>query len=89
MASTFKSNSAGWRKVLRSDQAQAATNQVAERKAAVARSIARVDTGAYRDSIHVEEAPTNNRARSVVVADVPYALVLEAKDNTLGKALAS
>lgn len=89
MASSFKSNSAGWRRVLKSPGAQAATNTEAEQVAARARASARVDTGAYRDGIHVEQDPTPNRARSVVLSSVNYDAYVEARDNTLGKALGS
>jgi len=53
------------------------------------------DSGAYRDSIHVEvqsrEAYKGNHswARSKVVADVDHALKVESKHGTLAKALGS
>lgn len=87
MARSFRSNSAGWSKVLRGRGAQDATDTAAELAAARARAAAPVNTGAYRDSIHVVEAPTPNRARSEVRADVPHATLVEARDNTLGRSL--
>ena len=58
----------------------------AERIAAAARAAAPVDTGAYRASIHVETDRTD-RMRKRVIADVPYALVVEAEHGPLGKAI--
>jgi len=46
-----------------------AQDEVAEEIAEAARSVAPVDTGAYRDSIHIEDGK--------VVADVDYAAVIE------------
>ena len=87
MADRFTSNSAGWRRVLRGRGAQSATSAQAARVAAAARAAAPVDTGEYRDSITVVDDPTPNRARSKVVAPVRHAALVEARSNTLGRAL--
>lgn len=45
-------------------------------------------SGDYEDSLHIVD-DHSDRARSRVVADVPYAVAREAKDRTLGRALDS
>lgn len=89
MVSGYTSNSAGWRKVLRSQGAQGATNAAAEQRAAVARSIAPVRTGHYRESIEVKPAPTQTAAESHVVAEASYSIYVEAQDNVLGRSISS
>lgn len=89
MASSFRPNRAGWRTLMRSQGVQGATDSAAERRAAVARDIAPVKTGRYRASVHAEPDPTANGARSLVVADVDYAIFVEARDNVLGRAIGS
>ncbi len=51
-----------------------------------AKASAAVRSGAYRDSIHIETDRTDRMVKRVV-SDVPYALVLEARDGTLARAL--
>ena len=58
----------------------------AEDVASRARSSAPVDTGAYRDSIHLEETHTD-RLVVRVVADVDYAMVVEANTGNLARSL--
>jgi hypothetical protein len=82
-----KLNHAGMRELLTSAGVQQDLDNRTERMAAAAQAAAPVQSGDYRDSIHAEPAPTRKRARAKVVADVPYALVVEAKHRTLGRAL--
>lgn len=58
----------------------------AEAVASRARSTAPVTSGAYRDSIRVETDITD-RVVAHVVADVPYALVVEFATGNLGHAV--
>jgi len=58
----------------------------AEKVASAARSNAPVASGAYRDSIHVETAHTDRIVKRVV-ADVNYAMVVEANNGTLARSL--
>lgn len=74
------------RTLLRSKKVRADMHTRAERVAEAARASAPVDTGAYRDSIHVEDA-TTDRAVGRAVADVSYALALEARTRTLGTSI--
>lgn len=61
----------------------------ATRVANKARADAPVDTGAYRDSIHVEVEETSHRVVAKVVADVEDALIVEAQTGNLNRALRS
>lgn len=58
----------------------------AERALSAAQSSAPVASGAYRDSLHVETDHTDRMVKRVV-ADVPYALVVEANTGNLSRAL--
>lgn len=83
----FKLNHAGVQALL--DGAQGVDSLVrgeAEKVAAAARSNAPVASGAYRDSIHLEETHTD-RLVVRVVADVPYAMNVEADHGTLARSL--
>lgn len=51
-----------------------------------AQSNAPVDTGAYRSSLHIESDRTDRMVKRVV-ADVDYALVVEAEHGVLAKAM--
>lgn len=70
---TFKYRPAVEREIARSAQMRAATRARAQRSADEARRLAPVDSGKYRDSIHVEE--TEDGAR--VVADADHAVHVE------------
>ncbi|WP_169515674.1 HK97 gp10 family phage protein [Glaciibacter superstes] len=59
----------------------------AEQVAAAARASAPVDTGDYRDSIHVEVVHTPFRVVAKVVADSDHAMLVESKHGTLSRAL--
>lgn len=59
----------------------------AARVAARARSTAPVDTGAYRDSIHVEDATLDGVPAVIVVADAPHSGIVEATTGNLSRAL--
>jgi hypothetical protein len=58
----------------------------AQEIAARARSSAPVDTGAYRDSIHVEVIETPYRTVARVVADSDDALLVESRTGNLARA---
>lgn len=58
----------------------------AQAVASAARANAAVDSGEYRDSIHVETDHTDRMVKRVV-ADAPHSLVVEARDGTLSTAL--
>lgn len=74
----FRPTRNGVEKVAQSEEIRRALRKVAEHQADEARRTAPVDTGAYRDSIHVEEDTSpDGRARVFVVADDPKAAALE------------
>lgn len=79
-------NHAGMAELLKSAGVRAEMTRRAESVASAARSRAPVESGTYRDSIHVEQA-TTDRAVARVVADAPYALLVEANTRTLGSSI--
>jgi hypothetical protein len=84
--SQFKLNHAGMAQLLKSGEISADMMRRAESAASAARGFAPVESGAYQGSIHAESA-TTDRAVGRVVADVDYALVVEAKTRTLGRSV--
>lgn len=86
MAARFKLNSAGVKEILNGDIARKACRPAAERALAAAQSGAKVDSGEYQDSLHIEEDHTD-RLVFRMVADAPHSLAVEARDRTLGRAL--
>lgn len=92
MPTSFRTNSAGWSRLLRSRGVQESTNRGAQKIVDNAKDIAptgpaRGITGRYHDSLKVKEAHGGAAAESHAVADVPYADWVEARHNTLGRAM--
>jgi hypothetical protein len=86
MAATFRLDHGGMRALLRSPGVRADLQRRAESVASAARAAAPVQSGAYRNSIHVQ-SDTTDRAVARVVATVPYAVEVEFDTRTLGRAL--
>lgn len=85
--SRFRLNSAAIKAMLDGGNGvEALLDEAAEQRADRARSGAPVASGAYRNSIHVETDRTDRMVKRVV-ADVPYAMVVEANTGNLGRAL--
>lgn len=82
----FKLNSAGVGELLKSAEVRAQCTKAAEGVLGRAKGNAPVDSGAYRDSIHIEQ-DTTDRAAVRVVADVPYATIVESKTGNLARSL--
>lgn len=79
-------NGAGMRALLRDPGVRAELTRRAERVLAAAKESAPVDTGEYRDSLHVIE-DTTDRAAVRVGSDAPHGLLVEAKTGNLARAL--
>lgn len=60
---------------------------VAEDVAGTARATAQVDTGAYRDGIHVEVNRRGKRTVATVVASDPKSMIIESRTGNLARAL--
>lgn len=75
-----------FRAFLKSDDARRVAHAGAEKVLAEAQSTARVDTGAYRDSLHIV-SDTTDRAVERVATDDPGGMAIEVRDNTLRSAL--
>lgn len=86
MAVTVKLNHAGMAALLNSSEVRAMLTEHAEPVLAAAQADPHDDSGAYEASLHIEQA-TTDRAVARVVADVPYALALEANYGILARAL--
>lgn len=72
---------------LNSAEVRAYVGIVAQRAVSEAKATAPVGTGAYRDSIHIEHEQAQHRQVDKVVADVPYAIYVEARTGNLARAL--
>lgn len=79
-------NPAGIRELLNSSGVRAEVNRVANPVLAAAQAGAPVESGAYRGSLHIEEA-TTDRAGAHVVASVSYAVFVEARTGNLARSL--
>lgn len=79
---------AGIGEMLNDDALRRKLRPIAERVAAQARATAPVDSGQYRDSIHVE-SDTTDRVVERVVADAPHAMVVESRTGNLARALSA
>ena len=87
MSARFKLNTgAPFEQILKSDEVRAFITERAERVLAAAQSSAPVASGTYRASLHIEQ-DTTDRAVARVVADVPYAMVVEADTGNLARAI--
>lgn len=85
--SRFKLNSSGIQSYLDGDHGvEALLSSEAEERASRARSTAPVSSGAYQASIHVETDHTDRMVKRVV-ADVPYALIVEANTGNMARSL--
>ena len=84
--SKFSLNHGGMAALLKSSGVRSFVTSRADAVLSAAESSAPVDTGAYRSSLHIEQA-TTDRAVVRVVADVSYALVVEAETGNLSRAL--
>ena len=82
-----KWNSAAAQEYLNGEHGVAAVLEAkASRVASAAQSSAPVESGAYRNSIHVATEHTDRMVKRVL-ADVPYAFAVEARAGILAKAL--
>ena len=88
MAATITLNHGGMAELLNSSSVRAMLTEHAEPVLAAAQADPHDDSGAYEASLHIEQAVTD-RAVVRVVADVPYAMVLEANYGILSRALDS
>lgn len=61
--------------------------EVAGEIADIARQTAPVESGDYRNSIHVEIAARSRRLAAEVIADDPKAMIIEARTGNLARAL--
>lgn len=82
-------NGRGVKDLLRDPGVVAHMEERMGRALSTAQADAPVDTGAYRDSLHLETVANPTRTVVRLVADVDYSLAVEAKTGTLTRALDS
>lgn len=73
--------------VLREPKVEALVDAAAGQVLATAKATAPVDTGEYRDSIHIEHHDSRYRRSTRVVADDEESMYIEAKTGNLARAL--
>lgn len=83
----FKLNAAGVADVLQSDDIARELTARMEAALAKAQADAPVDSGAYRASLRLVQTVFDNRVAVSLVAEVAYALAVEADTGTLSRAL--
>lgn len=86
MGIPIKLDHAGMGELLKSAEVRDALTQRAEKVLAKAKADAPVDTGAYRDSLHIEQA-TTDRAVVRVSGGTDHDWIVEAKTGNLARAL--
>ena len=72
-----RASAAEWRALKTSPAMQGAVGEVAQDGLEYAQMIAPVDTGAYRDSFHLDEVITDDRAVAFLVNDADHAAEVE------------
>jgi len=87
MARRVKIHSAGATAILKSEAVRRYLYDLLGPAEAQAKASAPRKTGAYAASIHRESDIGRSRARGLLVADAPHALVVEANTGTLAGAL--
>ncbi|MEI3845211.1 MULTISPECIES: HK97 gp10 family phage protein [unclassified Microbacterium] len=73
--------------ILRTARVETLTDEVAERALAIAKSTAPVDSGDYRDGLHIEHYEATYRRTTRVVGDDAKTLLIESKTGNLARAL--
>lgn len=86
MGIPIKLDHAGMAALLKSAEVRDALTQRAEKVLAKAKADAPVDTGAYRDSLHIEQA-TTDRAVVRISGGTDHDWIVEAKTGNLARAL--
>jgi hypothetical protein len=85
-AAKISLNHAGMDELLKSAEVRDALTQRAEKVLSAAKSAAPVDTGAYRDGLHIEQA-TTDRAVVRVSGGTDHDWAVEAKTGNLARSL--
>jgi hypothetical protein len=83
---TIKLSDIGMGELLNSDDVRSALTERAQQILAKAKADAPVDTGAYRDGLHIEQA-TTDRAVVRVSGSTDHDWIVEAKTGNLARAL--
>lgn len=73
--------------IMRTAGVERLTDAAAERALSIAKSTAPVDTGDYRDGLHIEHRESRYRRVTRVVGDDAKTLLIESKTGNLARAL--
>lgn len=73
--------------IMRTARVERLTDDAAERVLAVAKANAAVDTGEYRDGLHIEHRESRYRRVTRVVGDDAKTMLIESKTGNLARAL--
>ncbi len=73
--------------VLRQPKVEAVVDQAAQRALAVAKATAPVDSGEYRDGLHIEHHDSRYRRAARVVGGDDKTMIIESKTGNLARAL--
>jgi hypothetical protein len=73
--------------IMRTAGVERLTDDAAERALAIAKATAPVDTGDYRDGLHIEHRESKHRRVTRVVGDDAKTLLVESKTGNLARAL--
>lgn len=80
-------NSVFFDEILKSAEVENVTMEIAESGLAIAKASAPVDSGAYRDKLHIEVKESRWRKVVRVIGTDPKTLLIEAKTGNLARAL--
>lgn len=83
----MKWNEGFFSEILNSDDVVGIVTNIANQVESVAKANAPVDTGAYRDSIHVVVKRRGKRTVAAVVASSSHSMLVESRTGNLARAL--
>jgi hypothetical protein len=84
---TVTFNTVYFDQIMKSAGVESVTREAAERALAIAKSTAPVDTGSYRDQLHLEMRESQYRRVIRVVGSDPKTMLIESKTGNLARAL--
>lgn len=87
MAKDFEPNDAFFDSILRSPAVERLVDEAAGRVLENAQSGAPVDTGAYKDGLHIEHHDSQYRRVARVVGSDPKTMIIESKTGNLARAV--
>ncbi|ABR10475.1 MULTISPECIES: HK97 gp10 family phage protein [Bacteria] len=87
MADAFTPNPTWFDQIMRTPKVRALVDGVAEETLADAKASAPVDTGAYRDGLHIEHRQGRSRETAMVVGSDEKTLLIESRTGNLARSV--